>query len=145
MERGRWLEKARALLPIQLILLSKKKILKLIKVIRMMMNDDGDEDDENLVHLLINEKIKLKIAILKIAERNPSCALTNQIYCKCYQRKRNLHVNVTLNIRYFWEMSPSLHVSGLLMPFTGEESKSLEFLVDCYNQSKKFKKATKLE
>jgi len=25
---------------------------------------------------------------------------------------------------------------GLLMPFTGEESKSLEFLVDCYNQSK---------
>jgi len=25
---------------------------------------------------------------------------------------------------------------GLLMPFTGEESKSLEYLVDCYNQSK---------
>jgi len=25
---------------------------------------------------------------------------------------------------------------GLLMPFTGEESKSLEFFVDCYNQSK---------
>ena len=106
---------------------------------------DEDEDDENLVHLLIKEKIRSKIAILKIAERNPSCALTNQIYCKCYQRKKNLHVNVTLNIRYFWEMSPSLHVSGLLMPFTGEESKSLEFLVDCYNQSKKFKKATKLE
>ena len=29
------------------------------------------------------------------------------------------------------------NVSGLLMPFTGEESKSLEFLVDCYNQSAK--------
>merc|ERR1719222_1808119 len=27
-------------------------------------------------------------------------------------------------------------VPGLLMPFTGEESKSLEYLVDCYNQSK---------
>ena len=27
-------------------------------------------------------------------------------------------------------------VLGLLMPFTGEESKSLEYLVDCYNQSK---------
>ena len=116
--------------------------------------DDGnDHDDDNLVHLLIKGKIRLKIAILKISfdkrpNSNNNCReeffmctdksyLLQMFYFKCHYYPEKSVCRCDLKYHTFLKMSPCLHVSGLLMPFTGEESKSLEFLVDCYNQSKK--------
>ena len=76
--------------------------------------DKGEDLDE----ILIRPRLEVK-----------GCIHQWDIVSKCFQR----HINASWNIT----KSPSF-VPGLLMPFTGEESKSLEFFVDCYNQSKNF-------
>ena len=61
----------------------------------------------------------------------------DQYQCLIDKKKKKLieYVKHVTNIKVY-SQNTNVIFSGLLMPFTGEESKSLEYLVDCYTLSK---------